>query len=453
MTFNGIWIDLNPMAPSLFTLPVLALLILINIALIYLCAYIKNGKKFCRTIPFFISGLFTIFIQLLIETNSVPANSIVLTKLQYIGFWTYFLTVPLLVTSLTGDYFRPLLLTICTALTIITLILTIFTNLVITSEPYIYSDFYYAKIGMLYPYFCTTLFILCILYFKRMINFASSLKNPELKYIIPIGLGICILCGIFDYAGRLNGVPVLPWLKEAFSIGMLSTSISFSIFILHSYSQTMIEYQNALNELNNLFKKNEQNFNEFVQLIAKTIDAKDKYTAGHSMRVAEYAVKIAQTLNLDEGQIDILRKACLLHDIGKIGIPDGVLNKKLPLTAKDRAYIYRHPKLGKEILGQMSDFQEILDIIYFHHERYDGSGYPEGLKNENIPLLARILAIADAYDAMLSERPYRKAMSKLEAIKELLNSRGKQFDPMIVEKFVDIIARNSDKILPYEIPN
>jgi len=284
-----------------------------------------------------------------------------------------------------------------------------------------------------------------------MIHFANRLKNPELRYIIPIGLGICILCGILDYAGRLNGIPVLPWLRDSFSIGMLSIALSFGIFILFSYSQTMLEYKKTLNELENLLEKNKKNFDEFVQLIAKTIDAKDKYTAGHSMRVAEYAVMIARVFDLDERQIEILRKACLLHDIGKIGIPDGVLNKKSPLTAKDRAYIYKHPILGKEILHQMSDFQEILDIIYFHHERYDGSGYPEGLKNDEIPFLARILAVADAYDAMLSERPYRRAMSKLEAIKELLKSRGSQFDPEIVEKFVDMLAQNSDRILPDNI--
>ncbi|MEO0122879.1 MAG: HD-GYP domain-containing protein [candidate division WOR-3 bacterium] len=440
------------MAPSLFTLPALVLLFFINITLIYLCAYVKNGKKFCRTIPFFVSGIFTIFIQLLIEQNSDPATAVILTKLQYIGFWTYFLTAPMLVTSLTDENFKPLILTICATITLITIFLTIFTNLIITSNSYIYANFYSAKIGVLYPYFCTVLFILCIYYFSKMIYFANRLKNPELKYIIPIGLGICILSGIFDYAGRLNGIPILPWLKDAFSMGMLSISLSFGIFILLSYSQTMLEYQKALIELENLLNKNKQNFNEFVQLIAKTIDAKDKYTAGHSMRVAEYAVRIAKIFNLDERQIEILRKACLLHDIGKIGIPDGVLNKKSPLTTKDRSYIYKHPKLGKEILGQMSDFQEILDIIYFHHERYDGSGYPNGLKNDEIPLLARILAVADAYDAMLSERPYRPAMSKFEAIKELLNSRGKQFDPEIVEKFVDIIAQNSDKTLPDNIP-
>lgn len=441
------------MAPSLFTLPALVLLFFINIALIYLCLNVRNGKKFCRTIPFFISGIFTILIQLFIEQNNDPAGGVILTKLQYLGFWTYFITAPMLVIGITGEEYKPWILIIYSSITIFTWLLTIFTDLIITSDSYIYSNFYYAKIGILYPYFCTLLFILCIYYFSKMIKFANRLKNPELRYIIPVGLGICILCGIFDYAGKLNGIPVLPWLKDAFSIGMLSISLSFGIFILFSYSQTMSEYQRTLNELENLLEKNKKDFNEFVQLIAKTIDAKDKYTAGHSMRVAEYAVRIGKIFNLDERQLEVLRKACLLHDIGKIGIPDGVLNKKSPLTPEDRTFIYKHPKLGKEILSQMSDFQEILDIIYFHHERYDGSGYPDGLKKDEIPLLARILAVADAYDAMLSERPYRQAMSKLEAIKELLNSRGKQFDPEIVEKFVDMIAHNSDTILTDNIPD
>ncbi|MEO0095116.1 MAG: HD-GYP domain-containing protein [candidate division WOR-3 bacterium] len=432
------------MGSSMFTLPVLTILFFINLALIYLCTYIKNGKKFCGTIPFFISGIFTIFIQLLIEQNSEPGNAVILTKLQYLGFWTYFLTVPLLVTSLTEEKFNPLIEVICSVITIMTWFLTLSTDLIITSKPYLYSASYSARIGSLYPYFCTLLFFVCIYYYSKMIDFVSGLKYPdEMRYIIPIGLGICILSGIFDYAGRLKGAPLTPWLKDAFSIGMLSISLSFGIFIMFSYSQTMLEYQKALNELEKLLKKNTQNFNEFVQLIAKTIDAKDKYTAGHSMRVAKYALRIGRTFNLDERQLEILEKACLLHDIGKIGIPDGVLNKKSPLTPKDRAYIYNHPKLGKEILSQMSDFQEILDIIYFHHERYDGSGYPDGRKKDEIPLLARILAVADAYDAMLSERSYRMAKTKLEAIKELLNEKGRQFDPEIVEKFVDIIANSS----------
>lgn len=429
------------MAPSLFALPAFVLLFIINFALVYLCLNIKRGKKFCQAIPFFISGLFTVFIQLLIEQNRNPADGITFSKLQYLGFWSYFFTVPLLVSGLTEQEFKPWMKISTVILSFVSWLLTVFTDQIVSSRIMIYQDLYIAKTGNLYPFVATLLFIVCILSYRRLVIFANKSERPTLQFTMSIGLGLCIISGLIDYAGKLRGEPFFPLLRDAFSMGMLSASSSFGIYILMTYTYLVSEYQKALTELERFLKKSTQSFDEFVQLIAKTIDAKDKYTAGHSIRVAEYAVRIARVLNLDDRQIEILRKACFLHDIGKIGIPDGVLNKKAPLTEKERSYIYRHPIIGKEILSQMSEFQEILDVVYFHHERYDGSGYPAGLKKDEIPLLAKILAVADAYDAMLSERPYRPARSKLEAIKELLNSKGKQFDPEIVDKFIDTISR------------
>lgn len=432
------------MTPSFFTLPVFVILLFLNIGLLYLCIYIKNDRKYCRAIPFFLCGLFTIAIQLIIEFNKDPASGIVLSKLQYVGFWAYFITAPILVSALTAEELKPSLSITFFSFAIITGFITIFTDLIISSKPFVYNNFFIAKIGKLYPFVATLLFILCIYYYGRFIKFINNIKSPELRFTMPIGLGLCILAGMLDYAGKMNGISIIPWLKEPFSIGMLSISLSFGTFILFSYSEIISEYQSSIKAIAQLLQKNYKTFNEFVQLVAKTLDAKDKYIAGHSIRVAEYAVRIARVLNLEEDQIENLRQACLLHDIGKIGIPDGVLNKKAPLSEKERFHIYRHPALGKEILSQVSDFQNILDIIYAHHERVDGTGYPDGLKKEEIPLLARILAVADAYDAMLLERPYRSAKTKLEAIKELLNEKEKQFDARIVEKFIDILYQDNN---------
>ncbi|MGB9720613.1 MAG: HD-GYP domain-containing protein [bacterium] len=375
-----------------------------------------------------------------------------MTKLQYAGFWAYFVAAPMLVTGLIGEKLKSWLFTIFFIAALISGFITIATDLIISSTPYLYGTLFFARVGKLYPFVCTMLFILCIYYYGRMLRFVNNMKNIELQFIIPFGLGLCILGGIIDYAGKLNGAPLLLWLKDPFSLGMLSVTLSFGIFILLDYSQVVLEYKKSLNQVEQLLQKNYQTFNEFVQLIAKTLDAKDKYTAGHSMRVAEYAVRIARVLNLEEKQIEILHQACLLHDIGKIGIPDGVLNKKVPLTEKDRFHIYRHPVVGREILSKVSDFHDILDVIYSHHERADGTGYPKGLKKEEIPLLARILAVADAYDAMLSERPYRQAKTKLEAIKELLNARDKQFDAQIVEVFVDLLSTSNSESVNH-LPN
>ena len=178
---------------------------------------------------------------------------------------------------------------------------------------------------------------------------------------------------------------------------------------------------------------------EFIQLIAKTLDAKDQYTAGHSLRVMDYAVRIANTLDLPNREIEMLKQACLLHDIGKISIPESILNKEKPLTKEERDYIMKHPEIGKKILSTVSEFKDILDIIYTHHERIDGKGYPDGITDQSIPLLARILAVADTYDAMRSERPYRRARTKKAAIDELNKIKGSQLDEEIVDTFIQNI--------------
>jgi len=166
---------------------------------------------------------------------------------------------------------------------------------------------------------------------------------------------------------------------------------------------------------------------------------KDKYTIKHSNKVAEVAVLIGKSLGLSEEQLKALEFAGKLHDIGKIGIPDEILKKPGPLTPEERKIIEEHPRLGYLILQQLPAMQELLKAILYHHERYDGKGYLQGLKGEEIPLFARILAVADAYSAMRSDRPYRKALSKEEAIEEIKRNMGKQFDPKIAEKLIELL--------------
>ncbi|MGQ9664080.1 MAG: HD-GYP domain-containing protein [bacterium] len=379
----------------------------------------------------------------MIEYNTDPALGIFLSKMHYVFFWAYFILAPMLISALTEEKLQSIHAVIFLSFAIISGLFTVFSDLIISSKLLLYNNLNIAKTGILYPFVATALFILCVYYYRKFLIFVNKITNFELRIIMPVGLGLCIFAGMIDYAGKLRGTPIIPWLGDPFSLGMLSISLSFSIFLLFSYSQIISDYRNSLSEIEQLLQTNHQTLNEFVQLVAKTIDAKDKYTAGHSMRVAEYSARIARVLNLDEEQIKILYQACLLHDIGKIGIPDNILNKKTPLSDKDRLHIYRHPVLGKEILSKVTHFHNILDVIYAHHERVDGTGYPEGLKREEIPLLARILAVADAYDAMLSERPYRPAKTKIEAIKELLNARDKQLDAQIVDKFIEILCREN----------
>ena len=176
-----------------------------------------------------------------------------------------------------------------------------------------------------------------------------------------------------------------------------------------------------------------------IYALAATVDAKDHYTYGHSKKVSEYAVALAQALNLPRDRIATIRAAALLHDIGKIGVPDSILNKQGPLTEAEWEPIKEHPQLGVEILRHVIDLINCLPAILHHHEHYNGSGYPFGLQESNIPLEARILAIADAYDAITSLRPYRKRLPTQEALAEIKRCAGSQFDPEFVDAFINIM--------------
>jgi diguanylate cyclase (GGDEF)-like protein/putative nucleotidyltransferase with HDIG domain len=176
-----------------------------------------------------------------------------------------------------------------------------------------------------------------------------------------------------------------------------------------------------------------------VYALVSAVEVRDSYTHGHSRRVGTYAVALAEAIGLSPDEVSKVSTAALLHDIGKIGIPDKVLSKKGELNREDWKAIKAHPMLGANIISNIPELASYVNSILYHHERWDGTGYPEGLKGQEIPLEARILAMADAFEAMTSARPYRPALSLDEVIKELWQSAGIQFDPKLVEVFIDII--------------
>lgn len=184
---------------------------------------------------------------------------------------------------------------------------------------------------------------------------------------------------------------------------------------------------------------------ETIQALSKTIEAKDKYTCGHANRVKEYSVKLAKAMNLKEKKVENIETAALLHDIGKIGIDDSILRKPDKLSEEEYDLIKQHPVIGANILQDVDFLKGIIDIVKYHHERYDGKGYPEGLSGDNIPLEAAILAVADSFDAMTSDRPYRDALPKVKAIEEIRNCSGRQFHPKLAEVFIDIIKKEVEK--------
>ncbi|HIU51939.1 MAG TPA: HD-GYP domain-containing protein [Candidatus Merdicola faecigallinarum] len=200
-------------------------------------------------------------------------------------------------------------------------------------------------------------------------------------------------------------------------------------------------------ELSDANDKLEQAYMESIETLRYTVEAKDPYTKGHSDRVAEYSVLIGKSLNLSEEELKNLKIGGLFHDIGKIGVPDSILLKESRLDDEEYSQIKNHPLIGVHILSNATIFQDIIPIVKHHHERFDGKGYPSQLSGKDIPYLARIVSIADSFDAMTSKRSYRNALP-LEVVKnEFLKNIGTQFDPEIGMVFLDLLDHHYDEIL------
>jgi putative nucleotidyltransferase with HDIG domain len=217
------------------------------------------------------------------------------------------------------------------------------------------------------------------------------------------------------------------------------------------YIDRTITMVNELRGKNNLLESNSQEINklneDLLKALAEVIDLRDPFTLGHSQYVTRYSVLIAKKLGLPQERIDLIRNAGLLHDIGKIGIPDEILLKPYPLTKEEFMIIQRHTTLGADILQKAHSLKHLSPIVRHHHERYDGSGYPDRLKGQDIPIEARIIAIADAVEAMASDRPYRRALSFDKIKEELKRNSSTQFDPVITEIILQILQERNEYIL------
>ena len=183
-------------------------------------------------------------------------------------------------------------------------------------------------------------------------------------------------------------------------------------------------------------RKIQSSFIKSIEALARTLEAKDPETRDHSLRVTEYSVRTAEEMGLSPAEVENIRVAAALHDIGKIGISDTILDKDESLRQEEMEHIHRHPLIAAQILGPIDELKEIIELIKYHHENYDGTGYPEGLSGEDIPLGSRIIAVADAFDAITSTRPYRKAKTELFAVEEIKQNAGRQFDPDVITAFL-----------------
>lgn len=199
-------------------------------------------------------------------------------------------------------------------------------------------------------------------------------------------------------------------------------------------------------------KQLDKAYREFAESMARTLDARDPYTAGHSLRVAHYSRAVGGRMGLDERELDVIETGARLHDIGKIGIPDSVLQKAGRLTDEEFKTIRAHPQIGKRMLKRVGGFEPYLPVIEFHHENHDGTGYPYGMRGKDIPLCARIVHVADAYDAMTSHRTYRKAMEHDSAVTILREKAGTQFDPEVVRIFVELFPAATNPEAERDLP-
>jgi len=259
-------------------------------------------------------------------------------------------------------------------------------------------------------------------------------SDPKFKALIEKG-GV-LSCWPFRIRGQLFGL--LMTCHNGKSRPLSKSDANLLDFLVKKASLTienMALYENLVS-----------NFYGILKSLVNALEAKDPYTRKHSERVTEYAITIAGLMNCSEAQIESLKTVGYLHDIGKIGIADRILNKPSGLTAEEYELIKRHPVIGESIVAELGLNKEQRAIIRHHHERWDGGGYPDGLAAEEVPLLARIVSVAGAFDSMTSLRAYRASMSHEDAVRELRANLGKQFDPRVVAAFLEglFAIRESD---------
>lgn len=296
-------------------------------------------------------------------------------------------------------------------------------------------------------------------------NIYSRTPGFLIAYIFPLLIVILQETTIFKLRDRLNrkvvvammagiALPTLISIVQIFTYGLSLTSISMVVVVIIFYTFALRDLISAVetarrNELEShreAERREAAMFEQTAESLANAIDAKDRYTHGHSTRVAAISKQIAERAGLSEEECRQVYFSALLHDVGKIGVPDDIINKEGKLTDEEFEQIKQHPILGYQILSSIKQSPELSVGAHYHHERYDGTGYPDGLKGEEIPQTARIIAVADAYDAMTSTRSYRKELSEEKTKDELIKSMGTQFDPKYAQILLDMLAQGTDPV-------
>ena len=295
------------------------------------------------------------------------------------------------------------------------------------------------------------------------INIYHRTKWYVISYIFPVIALIIQLSAVIKYHKKLRKQLLLPLLLftatplatamlQFFVHGVSYTSMSIVAMIVVLYCFSILESNRLAKiahkkEIDFLLEKQENvqlMVNQTTLALAEAIDAKDKYTNGHSRRVADYSFMIAERAGKTREECEKIHLIALLHDVGKIGIPDAIINKAGKLTDEEFDIIKTHPVVGADILSKIKISPDLLIGARWHHERYDGKGYPDKLKGDEIPEIARIIAVADSYDAMASKRSYRNALPQYQIRSEFQNGIGTQFDPLFAKIMINIIDNDTE---------
>lgn len=291
--------------------------------------------------------------------------------------------------------------------------------------------------------------ILSVTFVAILITFIKDIFRGKSReyHLVLIGIVIALLSALIEMASVYFVVTI-----SGIFIGIGLVILLFLNIIRTVRSVRNLEHIRQKKELESRRRQTERISLQTIKTLSVTVETKNVYTNGHSQRVADYSALIAGALGWDDKRINNLRNAAYMHDVGMIGIPDSIVNKPTRLTEEEYAIIQRHTLIGADILKDITLIEHVAEVAHYHHERYDGTGYPEGLSGEAIPIEARIVAVADSYDAMNSKRIYRNALEKDQIIEEFERGSGTQFDPVIAELFVRLIheGKVDTALLPAE---
>jgi len=270
----------------------------------------------------------------------------------------------------------------------------------------------------------------------------AAIKESETASDIPV----IFLTADDDRNAETRGLTAgaMDFIKKPFIPEVLLLRVRHTIELVHLQTHLSREVEKKTQKIVEQKGRLERIFMQIVKALSNAIDAKDAYTNGHSARVAAYSREMARRAGFSEAVQNDIYVMGLLHDVGKIGIPDAIINKKTKLTDEEYSIIQRHSVLGAEILGNITEFPQLTAGARWHHERYDGRGYPDGISGEEIPVEARIIAVADAYDAMSSRRSYQDVIPQAQIQDEIKKGSGTQFDPVFAQIMLQMIDEDTD---------